>query len=133
VVLLGAAGTDTARLQTLLTEYTTAHGITSAWEYVYATEVAEIGPSAVLALGVVLMPLVFFLAIRRTRQHRGRNLSYVFALAVFAPLAALVGNAALGALPLYVDLLGYLLVPVLAGLFLIGRRFVWTPLRRLLA
>lgn len=134
---LQAAGTDIDALQALLLGPAVEY-VTPAWQYVYVTDPAEIDPSIVFAFGAVVMPLVFFLAIRRTRHHRGRNLSYLFALAVFVPLAVLAATGAnayyavVEPVPLAAVLLGYAVVPLLAGLVLIGRRFVWTPLRRLL-
>lgn len=142
---LQAAGTDTDALRALLLG-PAGEDIAPAWEYVYVADFAEVSSSivpvldavvmpVVFALGVVVMPLVFFLAIRRTRNHRGRNLSYLFALAVFMPLVVLAAtgaNAYFGVvetIPLAVLLLGYAVVPLLAGFVLIGRRFVWTPLR----
>ena len=134
---LQTAGTDVDALQALLLGPAEEY-LLPAWQYVYVTDPAEIGPSIVFALGIVVMPLVFFLAIRRTRQHRGRNLSYLFAVAVFVPLAVLAATGvgayydAFEAVPLAVVVLGYGVVPLLAGLVLIGRRFVWTPLRNAL-
>jgi len=134
---LQTAGTDVDALQALLLGPAEEY-LLPAWQYVYVTDPAEIGPSIVFALGIVVMPLVFFLAIRRTRQHRGRNLSYLFAVAVFVPLVVLAATGvgayydAFEAVPLAVVVLGYGVVPLLAGLVLIGRRFVWTPLRNAL-
>ncbi|QSG02208.1 J domain-containing protein [Natranaeroarchaeum sulfidigenes] len=137
VAALQAAGTDTDALSALLfgpaTEY-----IGSAWEYVYVTDPAAIGPSLLFALGTILMPVLFFIVIRRTRHYRGRDLSYLFALAVSVPLVVLATTAVdatygvFETLPLVAVLLGYGVVPLLAGLVLIGRGFVWTRLRRIL-
>ena len=132
---LQAAGTDVDALQSVFLMQASTY-VDPAWQYVYVTDPAEIGPSIVFALGTVLMPIVFFLAIRRTRRHRGRNLSYLFALAVLVPVVVLavtgVGSVygVIDTIPLAVVLFGYGVVPLLAGSVLIGRRFVWTPLRK---
>lgn len=128
---LRTAGTDVDALVAELTRYTNEHGITPAWEYVYAAEVADLGPSAVFALATVVLPTVFFLVIRRTRRYRGWKPTYLYVLAVLAPIVVLGSNAALGTLPLYVDVLGYVVLPTLAVFALVSRGFIWPRLRRL--
>ncbi|MCL9813303.1 J domain-containing protein [Natranaeroarchaeum aerophilus] len=139
---LQAAGTDINDLSDLL--LSSPHdGLTQIYEYAHIASPAEIGLSIIFTLGVVIMPLVFFIVshwprivIRRSEWgYNGQHISYLFAVAALVPLVVLGttgANAYFDAgitVPLLALLLGYVVVPLLAGFVLIGRHLIWEWLR----
>ncbi len=73
-----------------------------------------------LLAGAVLMPLLFGVVVRHTRRGRGWTPSYLYVFPVFAPLAGF-GAVAAGYTSLPVDLIAFVVLPLVGGL--------WLPLR----
>lgn len=79
--------------------------------------------AALVAVGVVSLPAVFLVVVRRTRRGYGWRPSYLYVVAVAAPLAGL-GLTALGVDWPVVDVVCYLLLPATAVLALLFSAFV---------
>ncbi|SDK68059.1 DnaJ domain-containing protein [Natronorubrum texcoconense] len=82
-----------------------------------------------LLAGAVLMPVLFTVIVRHTRRGPGWKPSYLYVLPVLAPLAGLAIGAA-GEATLAIDLLAFVLLPIVGGLGLplratIRKRFGW--------
>ncbi|WP_440771314.1 DnaJ domain-containing protein [Natronorubrum sp. DTA28] len=82
-----------------------------------------------LLAGAVLMPMLFAVIVRHTRRGPGWKPSYLYVLPVLAPLAGLAIGAA-GEATLAIDLLAFVLLPIVGGLGLplratIRKRFGW--------
>ncbi|WP_440764788.1 J domain-containing protein [Natronorubrum sp. DTA7] len=82
-----------------------------------------------LLAGAVLMPILFTVIVRHTRRGPGWKPSYLYVLPVLAPLAGLAIGAA-GEASLAIDLLAFVLLPIVGGLGLplratIRKRFGW--------
>ncbi|WP_436343940.1 J domain-containing protein [Natronorubrum sp. FCH18a] len=93
---------------------------------VTATTVLVGGP---LLAGAVLMPVLFTVIVRHTRRGPGWKPSYLYILPVVAPLAGLAVAAA-GYATLPIDLLAFVILPIVGGLGLplratIRKRFGW--------
>ncbi|ELY86380.1 J domain-containing protein [Natrinema altunense] len=73
-----------------------------------------------LLAGAVLMPLLFGVVVRHTRRGRGWTPSYLYVFPVFAPLAGF-GAVTAGYTSLPVDLIAFVVLPLVGGL--------WLPLR----
>ncbi|SNZ04105.1 hypothetical protein SAMN06269185_0450 [Natronoarchaeum philippinense] len=134
---LRTAGTDVEALRAVLSSG--RYGVTSGWEYVNSVTVGGVGGAAggLFVAGAALMPIVFLVVIRKTRQYYGWDPSYLYVLGVVTPVIGLGVSAAVGtgavasisAVPLAVELLCYGVVPGLAIAGLLGRGFVWPRLK----
>lgn len=122
---LRAAGADVEALRAVVR--TGRYGVVTAWEHVSAA--VMVVPTAttglLFAVGIVLMPLVFLVNIRWTRQYPGWKPTYLYVPPALAPAAVLGATAAVGPLPLSAELLGYAVLPALSITTLIARGFVW--------
>lgn len=120
VAELRAAGTDVEALAAALRA--DRHGIAPPAEFVLAGASGDGAVGALLVAGTLLLPAVFFVVIRVTRRYYAWQPTYLYVAAVAAPAAAIVASAALGALPLYVDALAFVVAPLAAIGALLGRR-----------
>ncbi|ELY45713.1 J domain-containing protein [Natronorubrum tibetense] len=82
-----------------------------------------------LLAGAVLMPVLFTVIVRHTRRGPGWKPSYLYVLPVLAPLVG-VGISAAGEATLAIDLLAFVILPIVGGLGLplratVRKRFGW--------
>jgi len=130
---LGAAGADVAALRGALVG--DRYGVTTGWEYASGVVAGDaVGAAAGLFVaGAVLMPVVFLVVIRKTRQYYGWDPSYLYVLGVATPAVGLLANVAIATgaagsvatMPLAAELVCYGVLPGLAIATLLGRGFVW--------
>ncbi len=130
---LGAAGADVAALRGALVG--DRYGVTTGWEYASGVVAGDaVGAAAGLFVaGAMLMPVVFLVVIRKTRQYYGWDPSYLYALGVATPAVGLLANVAIATgaagsvatMPLAAELVCYGVLPGLAIATLLARGFVW--------
>jgi hypothetical protein len=127
---VSAAGTDTAALREALVA--AEYGLSPVFEFVRTTAVAGGRPGAglLVAAGALALPAVFFVVVRTTRQSFAWQPTYLYVVAVLAPLLGLGASAAGYDWPVLV-VAAFGALPVLSVVALPFNAFVTPRLKRL--
>ena len=130
VAQVRASGTDTAALREAL--LATDYGLSTVFEFVRSTALVgpTPGPGVLIVVGAVLMPAIFFVVVRTTRQAFAWQPTYLYVAAVLAPLAGLGANAGGVDRPV-LTVVAFGLLPLGAVVALLFNAFVTPRLKRL--
>lgn len=136
---LRAAGADATALRAVLVG--DRYGVTTGWEYAAGLLAGDAVGTAggLFVAGAVLMPVVFLVVIRRTRQYYGWDPSYLYVLGVATPAVGLLATAAVATaavgtvetVPLAAEIVCYGALPGLAVAALLWRGFAWPRIKSL--
>lgn len=130
VAQVRASGTDVAALREAL--LAADYGLSTVFEFVRSTALvgSTPGPGVLIVVGAVLMPAVFFVVVRTTRQAFAWQPTYLYVAAVLAPLAGLGANAGGVDRPV-LTVVAFGLLPLGAVVALLFNAFVTPRLKRL--
>ena len=130
VAQVRASGTDAAALREAL--LAADYGLSTVFEFVRSTALvgSTPGPGVLIVVGAVLMPAIFFVVVRTTRQAFAWQPTYLYVAAVLAPLAGLGANAGGVDRPV-LTVVAFGLLPLGAVVALLFNAFVTPRLKRL--